>query len=297
MLDTECLKKFLRYAKKRGVKAILYSGEGEPLLHKDIIDITAFTKQLGFDVALSTNGVMLNKDRADKILKCLTWLRMDVDAATEDTYSFIHKADKGDFQWLINNIKDTVKIKKQNRLECIINVQFLLIPQNYKEVIKLARMMKIIGVDQLIIKPHCYHPLSKNKIDANFPQADLLWLEKKLEKYADDNFNVIFCYRMMKKNKEQKPYSFCFGFAFAAHITARGDIYPCNAFVGKKEFSFGNICKKNFRDIWEGKKRKNIVKKIRNNWDVENCRNSCRLDEMNRYLWELKNPGKHVNFI
>ena len=32
--------------------------------------------------------------------------------------------------------------------------------------------------------------------------------------------------------------------------------------------------------------------------DLEkNCRELCRLDEMNRYLSELKNPGEHVNFI
>ena len=32
--------------------------------------------------------------------------------------------------------------------------------------------------------------------------------------------------------------------------------------------------------------------------DLEkNCREICRLDEMNRYLEELKNPGEHVNFI
>jgi hypothetical protein len=27
------------------------------------------------------------------------------------------------------------------------------------------------------------------------------------------------------------------------------------------------------------------------------CRDACRLDEINRYLWELKNPVKHANFI
>ena len=34
------------------------------------------------------------------------------------------------------------------------------------------------------------------------------------------------------------------------------------------------------------------------NMDLEkNCRELCRLDEMNKYLDELVHPGEHVNFI
>ena len=27
------------------------------------------------------------------------------------------------------------------------------------------------------------------------------------------------------------------------------------------------------------------------------CREACRLDEINKYLYEIKHPGEHVNFI
>jgi hypothetical protein len=31
--------------------------------------------------------------------------------------------------------------------------------------------------------------------------------------------------------------------------------------------------------------------------DVSRCRVNCRMDEINRYLWDLKSPPEHVNFI
>ena len=63
-LETRYLKRFISDAAGKGVKALLYSGEGEPLLRKDASDIIVYTRKVGIDVALATNGIMLNKDTA-----------------------------------------------------------------------------------------------------------------------------------------------------------------------------------------------------------------------------------------
>ena len=49
--------------------------------------------------------------------------------------------------------------------------------------------------------------------------------------------------------------------------------------------------------IWEGKNREKLTEFFMQ-MDLESsCREICRLDEMNKYLNELKYPGSHVNFI
>jgi len=177
-------------------------------------------------------------------------------------------------------------------------VQFLLIPQNYKELIGLAQILTDIGVDYLVIKPYSQHPSSRSRIDKKFKYRNLFHLEKKLKKYSRDNFQIIFRKRAIEKLEEkEKPYKSCLGLSFATHIAADGNVYPCNAFVGRKEFSFGNICISSFKNIWEGKRRKRIMNTIFNKWNINKCRKACRLDEINHYLWELKNPSSHVNFI
>jgi hypothetical protein len=67
--------------------------------------------------------------------------------------------------------------------------------------------------------------------------------------------------------------------------------------MGKDELKYGNINEESFVDIWEGEHRKEIVNYFMNMDLEKNCRELCRLDEMNRYLNELKHPGEHVNFI
>ncbi len=56
----------MRDLKDFGVPVLILSG-GEPLLRPDIFEISAYAKQLGFYVGLSSNGTLINKHCIDKI--------------------------------------------------------------------------------------------------------------------------------------------------------------------------------------------------------------------------------------
>jgi radical SAM protein with 4Fe4S-binding SPASM domain len=297
ILEEMHLKQFILEASKRGVKSILFSGEGEPLLHKRAVEIVNFTKKAGIDVALVTNGTLFDKEKAIGLLGSLSWLKVSLDAATEKTYAVIHRTRKEDFNIVIKNLQEAVKLRNKNKYSCVIGAQFLLIPQNYKEVIAAVKIVRDIGVDYLVIKPYSQHPFSNKEIDLYLKYKGIFYLEEKLKKYERNNFQIIFRRSTMEKLPKERPYEYCLGLPFAAHITARGDVYPCNLFLGKKEFIFGNIGKESFKNIWDGRKRKKIMMRMHHKYDITNCRKACRLDEINCYLWELKNPGRHVNFI
>jgi len=296
-LQLDCFRKFVDNAAEKGVKSILLSGEGEPLLHQDITEVVSFAKGKGIDMALATNGVMLTKDKLQKLLPNLTWLKVSLDAADRKTYAHIHGTKKEDFDAVIVNLKEAVRIRNKNKYECTIGAQLLLISENYKEVLRFTKIMRDLGIDYAVIKPYSHHPSSQNTVNFSLDYKKTIYLEKRLNKYSDNSFQVIFRRQAMEGVNTVKPYKNCYGLSFATHITAGGDVYPCNFFVGKKEFLFGNIYQESFSQIWEGSRRKNIRDKIRLQQDINKCRSSCRLDRINRYLWELKNPNSHVNFI
>jgi len=58
-----------------------------------------------------------------------------------------------------------------------------------------------------------------------------------------------------------------------------------------------NVLSKTFKEIWEGEKRIPSTKWVEKELDINQCRVNCRMDEINRYLWDLKHPPEHVNFI
>lgn len=100
---------------------------------------------------------------------------------------------------------------------------------------------------------------------------------------------------MLRKLKE-KPYRRCLGLPFWMYIDSYGDVYPCSTFLGQKEYCMGNICHQSLSQIWNGKQREKIMRKL-GRMDARKCRELCRLDEINIYLWNLKHPPPHINFI
>lgn len=297
VLDKEILKSNLSQMAEVGVKSIMYAGEGEPLLHKDIVDIVKFTKSLGMDVAITTNGVFLDKILSEKLLPRLSWIRISINAGNRVTYANIHRTKSQDFDTVLSNLYSAVKVKKKYNLNSTIGVQTLLLPENYKEIIFLSKILKKIEIDYLIIKPYSQHPMSKSTIYKNLDYTKYLKLTEEIENISDKRFKIIFRKNTIEKLKQEKKYLKCLGTNFWSYIKSDGDVYACSSFLGNKKFCYGNIYKDTFKNIWNSLKKEKILKYINNKLDVSKCRKVCRLDEINKYLWELKNPVEHVNFI
>jgi len=161
-IDTKALLSGLKDMAEHGVKSVMFAGEGEPLLHKDISLFVQKSKEYGLDVSITTNGIMFTKEKIEQCLPHLSWIRFSLDSGSSENYALIHGTSSSDFNRVINNIKDTVKFRNENNLNVTIGVQFLMLPQGMKQVEKLIQILKEIGADNLQIKPYSHHPKSKN---------------------------------------------------------------------------------------------------------------------------------------
>lgn len=293
MSETFC-KVVLEQAAELGLKSVMFAGEGEPLLHPSVIEMIAYSKMHNIDVSMTTNGVKLNEPRALNALPFLNWLRFSVDAATPETYAKVHGCKPADFETLIANIRRAVAIKKDRRCECTIGTQAVLIPQNQTEIVDLARLMLELGVDYFTVKPFSKHPSSICNFEMEYHQMQDL--EQQLAEVAKEGLRIVFRNNAMEKLDEERPYNECFALSFATYMDAAGFIYPCSMFLGQKEYTFGNIYDDCIGAIWEGERRQQVLARLREE-GVTRCREICRLDEVNRYLWTLKHPPEHVNFI
>ncbi|MCM8786804.1 MAG: radical SAM protein [Candidatus Omnitrophica bacterium] len=297
-LKTEIFKKRLKELANLGIKSIMYAGEGEPLLNKDIIELIRYTKNCNIDVALTTNGVLLDKNFLRNTLGYLSWIKVSLDAAKQSTYIKIHRAKTTDFKKVLRNLETAVKIKQKNFYNCTIGVQLVLLPENANEIISLAKIAKNIGVDYFVIKPYSQHPLSLTKKYKNIKYSKYLNLVQKLERLNTDKFDVIFRLQSMRKwDSAKKDYKHCFALSFWSYIDASCNVWACSVYLTKKRFYLGNLYQQSVSEVFESQKRYKLLLWAETKLNTDVCRINCRMDEINRYLWELKHPPLHVNFI
>ena len=293
-LDTKVLLENLEDMKNFGVKSICFSGAGEPLLHKDFSLFVEKTNKFGMDVSFSTNAILFNEKKAEETLPYTSWIRFSVDAATPKTHAKIHGTSEKDLPKILNNLSKAVDIKRKNNYDVTLGVQFMLLKENIPETIKFAGMCKNLGVDNLQVKPYSYNPNSLRDLKIDYNQFTNF--EEELNSFSTDNFKVHYRKQRMTRIIKEQDYHKCYGLPFFAIINEEGSVAPCFLYYNIPNFSYGNIYKNKFSEIWEGKQRQTILKKIYG-IGVQSCKKGCRLDSTNKYLHRVKNPEPHDNFI
>jgi len=297
-LDTTILKERLSEMGRLGLKSVMYGGEGEPFLHRDIGDIIVHTKKSGIDVGITTNGVLLTKKLAEQILGSTSWIKVSLNAGTAATYAKVHRTKPEDFDRVFQNLAEAIRIRNNSGSSCTLGVQTLLLPENAAEVELLAEKAKAAGLRYVVVKPYSQHLKSRTHTYRDIDYSQFYYLKDRLSRFVDDSFSVIFREQTMKKMKRTvRGYERCLALPFWSYIDSGGNVWGCSAYLGDEAFQYGNIQEQTFDEIWKGERRKNNLKMVAERLDPEECRMNCRMDEINLYLWELAHPKDHVNFI
>ena len=295
-LSREVFLDLMRSLAKVGVKSVLLAGDGEPLLNKVTTEAIILGRRWGLDMALNTNGVLLKEEIARKILPKLMWLRFSMMSSEPKNYSRIHGVPQGQFAQAVENIRKCVEIKKKKGLAVTLGIQQVLLEDNATDVYKEARLSKRIGVDYYVLKPFSKHPLNiyDSDEDLHVKYRNLL---KKAEGLSNDKFKVIIRWQTFH-DKGVREYERCLGIPFIVQIGADGGVYSCCPFFGDKRFLFGDLHRSSLEKILRSRKRRQVINYIAKNVDVRReCMTYCRHHQINKFLWKLVNPPRHVNFI
>jgi radical SAM protein with 4Fe4S-binding SPASM domain len=259
-----------------GVKSVMFAGEGEPLLHKEINEIAQNAIGSGLDVAFTTNGVLLDK----LSLEDVSWVKVSINAGTRDTYAKVHRTKEKDWDRVWENLRDAVKRKGT----CTIGVQMVCLPENRGEEQELQARCEEAGVDYCVLKPYSQHKMSITRQYEGYKPVNLV-----------GGKNVVVREEAIKT--EAHGYDKCNATPFFwAYIMATGDVYSCSAYLLDDRFRLGNISDQTFRSIWESDRRRKNWSLLKDHLDIKDCRVNCRMHRVNEYLTQFGNLP-HANFI
>jgi MoaA/NifB/PqqE/SkfB family radical SAM enzyme len=293
MMGLELARKVIDGLAGLGNKSVMICGHGEPLLNPEVLAIVRLAAAQ-MSVSMTTNGVALSVEKLP-LIDDLEWIRFSVNGCNPENYALIHGAGNEIFARVMANLGAAVARKREKNLLVTIGAQLVLLPENEALVVDLARQVKELGVDYFSIKPYSQHPLSKNRRQMDYQR--LLWLEEQLRPLEAPGFKVIFRSAAMGRVGTAKSYKRCGGVHFISFISATGEVWECNVFAGDRRFYTGNARDEAFAEIWAGARRRAVVAFVDDELDLNQCRDLCRMEACNRYLWRLKKPWPHDNFI
>lgn len=297
-LDTAVLRERLSEMGRLGVRSVLFGGEGEPLLHKDLVELAVHAKGSGIDVALTTNGVLLSEPVAAGLVPVASWIKVSLNAGDAATYAALHRTRESDFELVLANIARTASLVASTGAGCAVGVQAILLPENAGGMETLAARARDAGADYLVVKSYSQHGRSVTRRYERFDYSPYLELSERLGRFATDRFKVIVRTRAMRKLSEgDRGYDRCLALPFWAYVDSGGGVWGCSAHLGDDRFRYGSLCEQAFAEIWLGEKRRRLNEFVSGEFDPAACRRNCRMDEVNRYLWSLRHPPAHVNFI
>ncbi len=301
-LSLPVIEKALAEMGENGVKSVMFAGEGEPMLHKEIDRMVMAAHKAGIDTAMTTNASVLSDAFVENALPLMSWIKASFNAGTPQTYAKVHQTKESDFNRVVSNLKRMVEARNTHGYSCVLGAQIVLLPENAAEVETLARICRNeIGLDYLVVKPYSQHTFSNTHVYEDISYQGYTGLQAKLAQFNTDKFNVVYRENTMKKHDEGETtrYKKCLATpAFWGYIMATGAVYGCSAYLLDSRFDYGNINEKSFGDIWEGEIRRRNFDYVRNELDIRECRLNCRMDEVNRYLDRLvRKDVQHINFI
>lgn len=304
MIQRDALLRIIDDCGRLGIRSVAFIGDGEPTLNPAMYDAAALAKKHGIDVGIGTNGLLLDMNRVEDLLRSCAFIRINLSSAEPESFQKIHQCKADNFNMLVDKIKLLAKIKKKNTHKCTIGLQMVLIPENFDQVLKLCYLGSELGVDYLQIK-QCsdteYKELGVNpedylKVENILREAEKLKRKDYFIKVKWNKINILNDTDVYSKGF--RKYDICYGAPFLGQISGNGKVYPCGPFFSKERFCMGDIHKESYFDIVRGDRYWQVQQDIVDNVDVHyDCTVGCRQDYINKFLWDLKNPPEHVNFI
>lgn len=116
-----------------GVKAVQFTGGGEPTVHPDHLAIFAHAQSLGMDTALVTNGVRLDPEA--EAIQRMAWIRVSVDAGDAEQYERVRRVPDWHWSKVWANIT-ALASNYQGKL----GVGYVVTPDNFRGITSAAKL-------------------------------------------------------------------------------------------------------------------------------------------------------------
>ena len=275
-----------------GVRAIQFTGGGEPLAHPCHKDVFIAAKELGLDIALVTNGTLMT-DATLEALEGAAWIRMSLDAATATTYASLRGVHTSVFGRALKTVRNLVTLRDRSGGKTLIGVGFVVTKENYRETYDAVALASRLGADNIRISaafmPEGY------EYHKSFHAQVREEVHKAKEDFEGNAFRVFDLYGgRLEDLRDQNPSSaFCGYMHLVTYIGADLNVYRCCVLAYSRAGLIGSLANRSLKELWESEaKQKNFE-----DFDARQC-SRCMFNTKNQFIeYCISDRPMHVNYV
>lgn len=273
------------------VKAVTFSGGGEPLLYPDLISTIENFGEAGVKVAAITNGSFLKGEMAEAFLKYGSWIRVSMDYFDELSLQRSRKTRVGEFL----NIIDNIKMFCEKESSCTLGVSFIITKENAHKVFEICSLLKSVGVDHVKLSALVVsNDVAENNLYHCEIEEVVLEQINKCEVLTDKSFKIINHFHRTNENFK-KSYSSCPSMKFLTIIGADNTVYSCQDKAYTDSGKLGSIKDRSFKEFWYSNENR---EKLQGFNPKSNCAHHCVAHKKNQMIHEFMDlDDEHVAFI
>lgn len=287
----EKMKEIISDISEMKVKAVTFSGGGEPLVYPYIVEAMQKILDAKIDLSIITNGQLLKGERAE-VLSHAKWVRISLDSANAETYSQIRQISKEAFEEVCGNIMRFAEIKQK---DCELGINVVINRVNADQVYDIAKMVKNLGVNHIKYTAR----VTKDLFEYHDPfrKSAIKQIHHAKERLENENFKVINKYESDFESALlfRRCYDKCYINRIFTVIAADSKVYFCHDKAYVKEGIVGDLNNQSFKKLWFSS---DILKRYQSFDPQKECRHHCVYDDRNELLNMFYSLDKnHINFI
>lgn len=284
-------REILEDCKVLGVKAIQFTGGGEPTVHPQFAEIFRHSLDLGMNAALVTNGVRMSSVVRESLMWA-TWCRISIDAGDAELYGKMRGVSPDVYNRVLGNIRELVHLRNQQGSTLHIGIGFVVTSENWMHVKMAAETAKRLGVDSFRISA-VFQPNGINYFQPFRKTAGEYC--RAAEEFSDDRFAVInmFTDRLGDLIDASPEYQRCGYQHVTTYIGGDLNVYRCCNTAYNERGLIGSLANQRFRSLWQSQAKRDDFAQF----DARGCER-CQFNEKNRTINSLIdfNPT-HEDFV
>jgi MoaA/NifB/PqqE/SkfB family radical SAM enzyme len=276
---------------RMGVKAIQFTGGGEPTVHPQHMQVFDYAVKLGLSCALVTNGNRL-VEGWDAVLPRFKWVRFSLDAGKAETYAAIRKTKPENYEKALTHMAALREAIEADGSGCVLTAGFVITKDNWQEIRQAAVNARTFGAKALRFSAiftqegRAYYEGIETEII-----KDLRWAQ---DESNTADFQVIDMFSQRRDDLTQGPpdYEYCGFQHLTTYIGADLAVYRCCNTAYNERGTLGSLKDRRFREFWESQERHHKML----NFDARGCER-CAYNGQNRRIVAAISERVHGEFI